>query len=135
RTIRNLVGHFGPRPRAGFERSAPVDPAYPASEIYGLIPESPNQPYDMYEVLARIIDAGSWTEYKAGYGRTLITGYARIDGWSVGIVANQRAVVRSRQGEMQVGGVIYSDSADKAARFIMNCNQKRIPIVFFQDVT
>jgi Acetyl-CoA carboxylase, carboxyltransferase component (subunits alpha and beta) len=89
----------------------------------------------MREVLARIVDADSWVEYKAGYGQTLITGYARIDGWSVGIVANQRLVVRSRQGEMQVGGVIYSDAADKAARFVMNCNQKRIPIVFFQDVT
>jgi acetyl-CoA carboxylase carboxyltransferase component len=89
----------------------------------------------MYEVLARIIDGGDLDEYKAGYGRTIVTGYARIDGWAVGIVANQRSVVKTRKGEMQVGGVIYSDSADKAARFVLNCNQKLIPLVFFQDVT
>jgi len=94
----------------------------------------------MREILARIVDAESWTEYKEGYGRTLLTGYARIDGWNVGVVANQRAVVRNKtnhesKGEIQVGGVIYSDAADKAARFILNCNQKEIPIVFFQDVT
>jgi acetyl-CoA carboxylase carboxyltransferase component len=89
----------------------------------------------MHEVLARLVDADSWTEYKEGYGQTLVTGYARIDGWSVGIVANQRQVVKSKSGEMQVGGVIYSEAADKAARFIMNCNQKRIPLVFLQDVT
>lgn len=135
KTVRELVSHFGPRPRAGFDRADAAPPAFDAEEVYGLMPESANQPYDMREVLARIIDAGTWTEYKAGYGQTLLTGYARIDGWSVGVVANQRSVVRSRQGEMQVGGVIYSDSADKAARFIMNCNQKRIPLVFFQDVT
>ncbi len=134
-TIRRLMSHLGPRPRAGFPRSTPRPPAFPPEEIYGLVPPDLQQPYDMREVIARLIDADSWTEYKAGYGQTIITGYARIDGWSVGIVANQRLVVRSRQGEMQVGGVIYSDSADKAARFIMNCNQKRIPIVFLQDVT
>ena len=89
----------------------------------------------MYEVLSRIIDGGDLDEYKGGYGKTLIAGYARIDGWAVGIVANQRSVVKTKKGEMQVGGVIYSDSADKAARFIMNCNQKLIPLVFFQDVT
>jgi len=109
--------------------------------LYGIIPEGSNQPYDMREVLARLVDGESWTEYKQGYGQTILTGYARIDGWSVGIVANQRSVVRaqtgkrSRSDEMQAGGVIYSDSADKAARFIMNCNQKRIPLVFLQDVT
>ena len=134
-TIRRLVSHLGPRPRAGFDRSEPSEPAFDPDEIYGLVPESSNQPYDMHELLARLVDAGSWTEYKPGYGQTLVTGYARIDGWSVGVVANQRSVVRSRQGEMQVGGVIYSDSADKAARFIMNCNQKRVPLVFVQDVT
>ncbi len=134
-TIRRLMSYLGPRPRAGFSRSTPRPPAFPAEDLYGLVPPDLQQPYDMREVIARIIDADSWTEYKAGYGQTIITGYARIDGWSVGIVANQRLVVRSRQGEMQVGGVIYSDSADKAARFIMNCNQKRIPIVFLQDVT
>ncbi len=134
-TIRRLLSHLGQRPRAGFPRSRPQPPAFPPEELYGIVPPDIQQPYDMREVLARIVDADSWVEYKAGYGQTLITGYARIDGWSVGIVANQRLVVRSRQGEMQVGGVIYSDAADKAARFVMNCNQKRIPIVFFQDVT
>ena len=135
KTIRDLVSHLGQRPRAGYNRDVPVDPAFPVEEIYGLMPSVGTQPYDTREVLARIIDRDSWTEYKAGYGKTLLTGYARIDGWSVGIVANQRTVVRLKTGEMQVGGVIYSDSADKAARFIMNCNQKRVPIIFFQDVT
>jgi acetyl-CoA carboxylase carboxyltransferase component len=140
-TIRRLVSHLGERPTAGFERRLPVEPAFPAEDIYGLLPTTGAQPYDMEEVLARIIDAGSWTAYKAGYGKTLLTGYARIDGWSVGIVANQRLMVRARTGrkghtdELQAGGVIYSDAADKAARFILNCNQKRIPLVFFQDVT
>lgn len=134
-TIRRLMAHLGSRPRAAFPRSTPQPPAFPPEDLYGLVPPDLQQPYDMREVIARLIDADSWTEYKAGYGQTLITGYARIDGWSVGIVANQRLIVRSRQGEMQVGGVIYSDSADKAARFVMNCNQKRIPIVFLQDVT
>ncbi|HET6569573.1 MAG TPA: carboxyl transferase domain-containing protein [Rhodothermales bacterium] len=134
-TIRELVSHLGERGRAGFDRSEPEPPAFPEEEVYGLIPETGAQPYDMRNVLARFIDQDSWTEYKAGYGQTLLTGYARIDGWSVGIVANQRQVTRTRTGEMQVGGVIYSDSADKAARFVMNCNQKRIPLVFVQDVT
>ncbi len=134
-TIRDLVSHFGERPRAGFDRDVPVDPAYPAADLYGLVPTSASQPYDMREVLGRLLDAGSWTEYKAGYGQTILCGYARLDGWSVGVVANQRMVVRTHSGEMQVGGVIYSDSADKAARFIMNCNQKCIPLVFLQDVT
>ena len=135
KTIRDLVSHLGQRPLAGFNRDVSVDPAFPVEEIYGLMPSVGAQPYDMREVLARIIDRDSWTEYKAGYGKTLLTGYARIDGWSVGIVANQRTVVRLKTGEMRVGGVIYSDSADKTARFIMNCNQKRVPLVFFQDVT
>jgi acetyl-CoA carboxylase carboxyltransferase component len=135
KTIRELVSHLNLKPRAGFIREAPAEPLYPAEEIYGILPEASNQPYDMQEVLARIVDRHSWTPYKDGYGRTILAGYARIDGWSVGIVANQRLVVKNSEGEMQVGGVIYSDAADKAARFIMNCNQKRIPIVFFQDVT
>ena len=140
-TIRDLVSKLGPRPHFGFNRIAPVPPAFDPEEIYGLMPTSGNQPYDMRELLARIVDAGSWTEYKAQYGQTLLTGYARIDGWSVGIVANQRITVKAKAGkkahtdELQAGGVIYSDSADKAARFVMNCNQKRIPIVFLQDVT
>lgn len=135
RTIRELISHMGERARAGFHREESQDPAYQPDEIYGLIPEAGNQPYDMRNVLARIIDRGSWTEYKEGYGQTLLTGYARIEGWSVGVVANQRLVSKSKTGEMQVGGVIYSDAADKAARFIMNCNQKRVPLVFIQDVT
>lgn len=133
--IRDLISRMGTRTRAGFDRSAPDDPAFPTEEITQLIPDRGDQPYDMREVLARIVDRGSWMEYKQGYGRTLLTAYARIDGWSVGIVANQRQVVKTKAGEMQVGGVIYSDSADKAARFVMNCNQKHIPLVFFQDVT
>ena len=133
--IRDIVSHLGPTQRAGFARIEPVQPEFSGEEIYGLVPEASNQPYDMQEILARIIDKGSWLPYKEGYGKTILTGYAHIDGWSVGIVANQRLVVKSKTGEMQVGGVIYSDAADKAARFIMNCNQKRVPIVFLQDVT
>ena len=133
--IRDLVSHLGPQQRAGYSRIDPVLPQYSTEEIYGLIPEATNQPYDMQEILARIIDKDSWIPYKEGYGKTILTGYAHIDGWSVGIVANQRLVVKSKTGEMQVGGVIYSDAADKAARFVMNCNQKRIPLVFLQDVT
>ncbi len=140
-TIRDLVSRFGARPLAGFERSEPAEPAFPVEDLFGLVPVEGHAAFDTHEVLARIIDADSWTEYKAGYGQTLLTGYARIDGWSVGIVANQRKTVKARAGrkahtdEMQAGGVIYSDSADKAARFIMVCNQKRIPLVFLQDVT
>jgi len=140
-TIRDLIGRLGERPKAGFDRIDSTGPEYAAEDLYGIIPVSSSAPYDMHDVLSRIIDAGSWTEYKKGYGQTILTGYARIDGWSVGVVANQRLVVRAKGGaksrvdEMQAGGVIYSDSADKAARFIMNCNQKRIPLVFFQDVT
>jgi acetyl-CoA carboxylase carboxyltransferase component len=138
-TVRDLVSHFSEKEKANFQRSGAQEPAFPADEIHGLVPYSSQQPYDMREVLARIVDAESWTPYKADYGKTLLCGYARLDGWSVGVVANQRRVERARQSggrqEMQVGGVIYSDAADKAARFIMNCNQKRIPIVFFQDVT
>jgi len=133
--IRSIVAKMGMRPQALFDRIEPVAPRFDAGEIAGIIPADRTKPYDMIQVLARIIDDGSFDEYKAGFGKTIITGYARIDGWAVGIVANQRLVVKTRTGEMQVGGVIYSDSADKAARFIMNCNQKRIPLVFFQDVT
>jgi len=133
--IRSIIGKIGHGPTAGFERREPTPPKFSTSEIYGLIPEERTKPFDMYQVLARIVDRSEIDEYKAGYGKTVITAYANIEGWAVGIVANQRSVVRTSQGEMQVGGVIYSDSADKAARFIMNCNQKRIPLVFFQDVT
>ena len=133
--IRELVSHYGPRPRAGFDRADALEPAFDGDELYGIVPSGGNQQYDVREVIARMIDSDSWTEYKAEYGKTIVAGYARIDGWSVGIVANQRSIVRNGKGEMQVGGVIYSDSADKGARFIMNCNQKRIPLVFLQDVT
>ena len=135
RKIRSIISKLGRKPKAGFDRIESVAPRFPADDIYGLFPVDRAKPYDMHEVLARIIDNSDLDEYKAGFGKTIITGYARIDGWAVGIVANQRAVVKTKKGEMQVGGVIYSDSADKAARFIMNCNQKMIPLVFFQDVT
>jgi len=133
--IRSLVGKFGENEKAGFNRIASVSPKFDSKEIYGLIPEEGTKPYDTYELLARIVDNSEIDEYKAGFGKTLITAYARIDGWAVGIVANQRNVVKTEKGEMQIGGVIYSDSADKATRFIMNCNQKKIPLVFLQDVT
>jgi len=133
--IRSIMAKTGSRPKAGFDRGVPSPPRFDPAEIYGLLPADRTKPYDMHEVLARIIDGGDLDEYKAGYGKTIVTGYARIDGWAVGIVANQRAVVKTSAGEMQVGGVIYSDSADKAARFVMNCNQKLMPLVFMQDVT
>ncbi len=134
-TIRSIISKLGETPKAGFNRVEPKPPKYDPYEIYGIIPRDISRPYDMYEVLARIVDGSEIDEYKAGYGKTLICAYARIDGWAVGIVANQRSIIKTKLGEMQVGGVIYSDSADKAARFIMNCNQKKIPLVFFQDVT
>ncbi|MFZ2863640.1 MAG: carboxyl transferase domain-containing protein, partial [Ignavibacteriaceae bacterium] len=133
--IRNLIEKFGKRNSAGFDRVESKLPKYPIKEILGILPEDTIKPYDTYELLSRIVDNSEIDEYKAGYGKTIITAYARIDGWAVGIVANQRNVVKTEQGEMQVGGVIYSDSADKAARFIMNCNQKKIPLIFLQDVT
>ncbi|NND70194.1 MAG: acyl-CoA carboxylase subunit beta [Rhodothermales bacterium] len=134
-TLRRLVSQLGPFPKAGYTREDPIAPAFSIDEIYSVIPKGGSQPYDMEQVIARVIDEGTWTPYKEDYGQTILTGYARIDGWSVGVVANQRLVVKNAEGEMQVGGVIYSDSADKAARFVMNCNQKRIPLVFLQDVT
>ncbi|WP_290663893.1 carboxyl transferase domain-containing protein, partial [Ignavibacterium sp.] len=133
--IRNLVSKFGDFPKAGFNRIQATPPKFDPKEIYSLLPEDTIKPYDMYEVIARIVDNSEIDEYKAGYGKTVITAYARIDGWAVGIVANQRSVVKTEKGEMQIGGVIYSDSADKATRFIMNCNQKKIPLLFLQDVT
>ena len=134
-TIRNIMNKMGSIEKAGFNRDTSLEPETGLNDLLDLIPDDRNKPYDMYNVLKGIVDNSSFTEYKKGYGQTLLTGYARIDGWSVGIVANQRKIVRNKQGEMQIGGVIYSDSADKAARFIMNCNQKKIPIIFFQDVT
>ncbi len=134
-TIRRLISKLGHSPAGGFDRIAPKSPRLDPTEVYGLIPEDRAKPYDMHSVLSTILDEGDFEEYKQGYGKTLITAYARVDGWAVGVVANQRSVAKTRSGEMQVGGVIYSESADKGARFIMACNQKKIPLVFFQDVT
>jgi 3-methylcrotonyl-CoA carboxylase beta subunit len=135
RKIRSIIAKLGHKTRMPFDRVQAKPPALLPEEIAGVLPVDRSKPYDMYQVLSRILDDSELDEYKADFGKTLITGYARIDGWAVGIVANQRAVVKTAKGEMQVGGVIYGDSADKAARFIMNCNQKTIPLVFFQDVT
>ncbi len=133
--IRSIIGKLGRKPKLELDRAKPAPPAFAAEELYALVPLDRAKPYDMNQILARILDNSELEEFKAGFGKTLITGYARIDGWAVGIVANQRSVVKNAAGEMQVGGVIYGDSADKASRFIMNCNQKMIPLVFFQDVT
>lgn len=133
--IRNIISKLGPFETAGFNRITPRPPARSERDLYGIFPAGNSQPYDTYDILRCLVDDSELDEYKPGYGKTIICAYARIDGWAVGIVANQRKVVKSRKGEMQFGGVIYSDSADKAARFVMNCNQKRIPLVFFQDVT
>ena len=133
--IRNLISKFGARQKAGFDRIESSLPKFKSEDINFILPDDTLKQYDTYELLARIVDNSEIDEYKSGYGKTIITAYARIDGWSVGIIANQRAVVKSEKGEMQIGGVIYSDSADKATRFIMNCNQKKIPLVFLQDVT
>lgn len=134
-TIKNIVDKIGDFDKAGYNRIKPEKPALDEKEIYGVLPKLRSEQYDMMEIINRLVDNSEFEEYKAGYGQTIITGYARIDGWAVGIVANQRKVVKSKKGEMQFGGVIYSDSADKATRFIANCNQKKIPLVFLQDVT
>jgi acetyl-CoA carboxylase carboxyltransferase component len=134
-TIKDLMDKIGHFDKAGFDRAEPKAPKEDPEDIYGLFPEAGAKPYDMKEILKRIVDDSELTYYKDGYGKTIICAYARIDGWSVGIVANNREVVKTKKGEMQFGGVIYSDSADKAARFIMNCNQKKIPLVFMHDVT
>ena len=133
--IKNIVGKIGDYDKAGFNREKAQKPALDEKEIFGIIPKSRTDQYDMYEIIKRLVDNSEWDEYKGEYGKTLITAYARIDGWAVGIVANQRKVVKTAKGEMQFGGAIYSDSADKATRFIANCNQKKIPLVFIQDVT
>ncbi len=134
-TIRGIVGKIGHSPKAGFDRISALQPEKDEKEIYGLLPADRTKPYKTLEIIERLVDNSEFQQYKEGYGKTILTGYARIDGWSVGIVANNREVIRTKKGEMQLGGVIYSDSADKAARFIANCNQKRIPLVFLQDVT
>ncbi len=133
--IKNLMSKIGDFDKAGFNRVSPKKPLKDPKEIYGILPKARHEQYDMMEIIHRMVDDSDFEEYKAGYGQTIITGYARIDGWAVGIVANQRKIVKTKKGEMQFGGVIYSDSADKATRFIANCNQKKIPLVFLQDVT
>lgn len=133
--IRNIMDKVGAPEKAGFDRAKAEAPAKDPNEIYGILPESREKPYEMREIIHRIVDNSEFEEYKENFGQTIVCGLARIEGWAVGIVANQRKVVKSKKGEMQLGGVIYSDSADKAARFIMNCNQKKIPMVFLQDVT
>ncbi|WP_109301082.1 acyl-CoA carboxylase subunit beta [Aquimarina sp. AU474] len=134
-TIKNVMSKIGDFEKAGFNRAKPSKPKENPEEIYGILPKARNEQYDMMKIISRLVDDSDFEEYKAGYGQTIITGYARIDGWAVGIVANQRKIVKTKKGEMQFGGVIYSDSADKATRFIANCNQKKIPLVFLQDVT
>jgi acetyl-CoA carboxylase carboxyltransferase component len=133
--IRNIMDKIGASEKAGFSRVAAKEPQKKAEEILGILPDARDKPYDMQEIIDRLVDNSEFEEYKEGYGQSIICGLARVDGWAVGIVANQRKVVKSKKGEMQFGGVIYSDSADKAARFIMNCNQKKIPLLFLQDVT
>jgi len=134
-TVKELVGHFGKFETAGFDRSEPKPPAGESDDIFSIFPEKGAKPYNTVEMLRRLVDEGKMTQYKEHYGKTIVCAYARIDGWSVGIVANNRQVVKNAKGEIQFGGVIYSDSADKATRFIMNCNQKKIPLVFLHDVT
>ncbi len=133
--IKNIVGKIGQYDKAGFNRIDTVQPKENAEEIYSILPNSRTDQYDMKEIIKRLVDNSELQEYKSDYGKTLICAYARIDGWAVGIVANQRKIVKNGKKEMQFGGVIYSDSADKATRFIANCNQKKIPLVFLQDVT
>ncbi|MDX5421678.1 MAG: acyl-CoA carboxylase subunit beta, partial [Hymenobacteraceae bacterium] len=133
--IRNIFDKLGDNPKAGFNRAEPAAPKLDEEEIYGILPADRTKPYDMMDIILRLVDNSEFEPYKELYGQSLVCGLARIDGWSVGIVANQRKIVKSKKGEMQMGGVIYSDSADKAARFIMNCNQKKIPLVFLQDVS
>ena len=134
-SIRKIMSMIGSPKNAGFDRIKSAPPKLDEQEIYGLLPENRESPYDMREIIKRLVDGSELEEYKELYGQSIICGLARIDGWAVGIVANQRKVIKSKKGEMQIGGVIYSDSADKTTRFIMNCNQKKIPLVFLQDVT
>jgi 3-methylcrotonyl-CoA carboxylase beta subunit len=134
-TIRKLMGQIGASEKAGFDRIETVAPSHPLEQLYQVFPEVSTKPYDSLDLLKRLVDADSIVQYKEGYGKTIICAYARIDGWAVGIVLNNRQVVKTGKGEIQFGGVIYSDSADKATRFILNCNQKKIPLVFMHDVT
>ncbi|TXE17317.1 acyl-CoA carboxylase subunit beta [Psychroserpens burtonensis] len=134
-TIQRLVDKIGDYDKAGFNKIAAKKPKENPDDIFGILPKSRAAQYDMKEIIKRLVDNSEFDEYKEGYGKTIITAYARIDGWAVGIIANQRKLVKTNSGEMQFGGVIYNDSADKATRFIANCNQKKIPLVFLQDVT
>ena len=133
--IKSIMDKIGDFDQAGYNRSLAKKPKANPEELYGILPQSRADQYDMYEIIKRLVDDSEFEEYKAEYGKTIITAYARIDGWAVGIVTNQRKLVKNAKGEMQFGGVIYNDSADKATRFIANCNQKKIPLVFLQDVT
>ena len=133
--IKRIVDKIGDFEKAGFNKVKSEAPIENEEEIFGILPKERNTPYDMLEIIKRLVDKSEFDQYKEGYGQTIIAGYARIDGWAVGIVANQRKLVKTKKGEMQFGGVIYNDSADKATRFIANCNQKKIPLVFLQDVT
>ncbi|MDG1036458.1 MAG: acyl-CoA carboxylase subunit beta [Crocinitomicaceae bacterium] len=135
KTIRELMDQIGQPDSAGFDRKESIAPKNDLKKLYGILPEERSKPYDVKHIIKCLVDDSKFTEYKSNYGKTIVCAYARIDGWSVGIVANQREIVKNAKGEMQFGGVIYSDSADKASRFIMNCNQKNIPLVFLQDVT
>jgi 3-methylcrotonyl-CoA carboxylase beta subunit len=134
-SIRNIIDKIGDFDKAGFSRKVAIAPKKDPKELYGMFPAKRETPYDVMEVIDRLVDNSDFEEYKAGTGKTILCGYARIDGWAVGIIANQRTIIKNKKNEMQFGGVIYSDSADKAARFIMNCNQKKVPLVFLQDVT
>ncbi|WP_118975890.1 acyl-CoA carboxylase subunit beta [Taibaiella koreensis] len=133
--VRRIIDKLGEQPRAGFDRAKPALPAKETKEIYGIVSSDNTKPYDVVEVIERLVDNSEFDQFKEDYGKTIVCGYGRVDGWAVGIVANQRTIVKSGKKEMQLGGVIYNDSADKAARFIQNCNQKKIPLVFLQDVT
>ena len=133
--VRRTMAKLADAEKAGFNRTEAHKPLKDPNEIYGILPKLRSEPYDMKDIILRLVDNSEFDEYKEGYGQTILTGYARIEGWAVGIVANQRKVVKNKKGEMQFGGVIYSDSADKATRFIANCNQKKIPLLFLQDVT
>ena len=133
--VRRTMAKLADTEKAGFNRTEAHKPLKDPNEIYGILPKLRSEPYDMKDIILRLVDNSEFDEYKEGYGQTILTGYARIEGWAVGIVANQRKVVKTKKGEMQFGGVIYSDSADKATRFIANCNQKKIPLLFLQDVT
>ncbi len=133
--IKSIMDKIGDFDLAGYNKKKPKNPKENPEELFGILPKSRADQYDMYEIIKRLVDGSELEEYKADYGKTIITGYARIDGWAVGIVANQRKLVKTSTGEMQFGGVIYNDSADKSTRFIANCNQKKIPLVFIQDVT